>query len=743
MHVRAIIYIGFLAGLIPILSAEEVSEEKISQEESILLEATDLSPVELLGSAYDAQKNGDYLLALDFLKAAKVIAEKDQNNALMAHVFIQLSDLYLLVGQRNEAESFGYKALTLASDINDDRLLAASWNNWGNVLVQYENYNAAINAYDESFILSKNKGDTESALRALINMSRTALSLDELEIAYDALSQAKLFIDEFPDHSELPWQMQFASQSQALALQNLKSEVQEELNEWAKEIWDEVYLYAEQNKKAELLSRACGNLGALYESKGDYAKAVQLTRRSLFWAESAQQPKMSYNWYWQLGRLYKLQERPEEALDAYREAVKFLSSIRNQLLSSQRDKRGFFKKKIKPLYYELAELCIEIADKDETLAETYLKDSRKVVEKMKQVELENLFNDECIAQFKSRSVSLDRTPEGTALFYPMIFPERLVVLIAIGNDILPFVIPVDAETVTENVLAFRKNLQTRSNKLFYKPGSMIYDLIIRPAKEILEENNVDTLVFVPDGVFSLIPFAPLFDLEKNEFLIEQYAVATSLGLELADPQPLNRENIEILLLGLSHAVQDHSALPSVPKELETIASMFPGEYQELLNDDFSEENVVNALQSKSFRILHMATHGEFGHDPDDSYLLTYGGKLNFDKLESLIKLSKFRDDPVELLTLSACRTAVGDEQAALGLAGVAVKSGARSAIASLWYIDDEASMLAISGFYRELVANPQFSKAQALQAAQLKLIRQDRYWHPSYWAPFLLIGNWL
>ena len=139
----------------------------------------------------------------------------------------------------------------------------------------------------------------------------------------------------------------------------------------------------------------------------------------------------------------------------------------------------------------------------------------------------------------------------------------------------------------------------------------------------------------------------------------------------------------------------------------------------------------------------MATHGEFGHDPDDSYLLTYTGKLNFDKLESLIKLSKFRNDPLELLTLSACRTAVGDEQAALGLAGVAVKSGARSAIASLWYIDDEASMLAISGFYRELVENPTFSKAQALQATQLKLINQDRYWHPSYWAPFLLIGNWL
>ena len=180
---------------------------------------------------------------------------------------------------------------------------------------------------------------------------------------------------------------------------------------------------------------------------------------------------------------------------------------------------------------------------------------------MKQAELENLFNDECVVQFKKRSVSLDRMPQNTALLYPLMFPEKLVLLLAIGDEILPYKIPIDAETLTQNVLEFRKRLQTRPNKLFYKPGSKIYDLMIRPVKEELNQHAIDTLVIVPDGVFSLIPFAPLFDLEKNEFLIQQYAVATSLGMELADPQPLSREDVKILLLGLSHAVQDHSALP--------------------------------------------------------------------------------------------------------------------------------------------------------------------------------------
>jgi CHAT domain-containing protein len=113
-----------------------------------------------------------------------------------------------------------------------------------------------------------------------------------------------------------------------------------------------------------------------------------------------------------------------------------------------------------------------------------------------------------------------------------------------------------------------------------------------------------------------------------------------------------------------------------------------------------------------------------------------------DGLERVMKLSRFRDEPVELLTLSACRTAAGDERAALGLAGIAVKAGARSALATLWYINDQASSEMVAEFYRRL-AEPDMSKARALQEAQRTLMRDPRYRHPGFWSPFLLIGNWL
>lgn len=97
---------------------------------------------------------------------------------------------------------------------------------------------------------------------------------------------------------------------------------------------------------------------------------------------------------------------------------------------------------------------------------------------------------------------------------------------------------------------------------------------------------------------------------------------------------------------------------------------------------------------------------------------------------------------MELLTLSACQTATGDDRAALGLAGLALKAGARSAVASLWFINDQASGALVMDFYRAL-ASGRLSKAKALQAAQRAMIADPLLGHPAYWAPFLLIGNWL
>ena len=143
-----------------------------------------------------------------------------------------------------------------------------------------------------------------------------------------------------------------------------------------------------------------------------------------------------------------------------------------------------------------------------------------------------------------------------------------------------------------------------------------------------------------------------------------------------------------------------------------------------------------------FPIVHIASHGQFSSDLDDTFILAADGKLTLERLDQLLGPLRFRDEPIELLTLSACQTAAGDDRAALGLAGVAVKAGARSALATLWYINDQASSELVAEFYRQLRA-PSVSRATALQRAQIHLLDDPNYQHPAYWAPFLLINNWL
>jgi CHAT domain-containing protein len=140
--------------------------------------------------------------------------------------------------------------------------------------------------------------------------------------------------------------------------------------------------------------------------------------------------------------------------------------------------------------------------------------------------------------------------------------------------------------------------------------------------------------------------------------------------------------------------------------------------------------------------VHIASHGLVESNVKNTFVLAFDQKITMDRLAELVGLFRFRKAPLELLTLSACETAAGDDRAALGLAGVAVKAGARSALATLWFIDDAVTSDLIGEFYKQL-QNPTLSKAQALQKAQVKILKDPRYQHPNFWAPFLLINNWL
>jgi len=285
---------------------------------------------------------------------------------------------------------------------------------------------------------------------------------------------------------------------------------------------------------------------------------------------------------------------------------------------------------------------------------------------------------------------------------------------------------------------FRRGLQKRASHRYRKNAEQLYDWLIRPVRKELEARKVSTLVIAPDSVLRLIPFAALHD--GKGFLVEKYAVVTIPAVTLTDPRPFEHVHANLLASGLSEARHGFPALPGVPRELADIEKVMGG--RKLLDAQYTTGNLEGEFGGQAYSVVHMATHGMFGSSAKDTFLLTYDGRLTMDRLEELIHIGQFRETPVELLTLSACQTALGDERAALGLAGVAVRAGARSALATLWSVHDEATAMTVAEFYRQLKI-PGASKAEALQHAQRSMIAKPQYQHPIYWAPFLLIGNWM
>jgi len=164
----------------------------------------------------------------------------------------------------------------------------------------------------------------------------------------------------------------------------------------------------------------------------------------------------------------------------------------------------------------------------------------------------------------------------------------------------------------------------------------------------------------------------------------------------------------------------------------------------LINEQFTEANLATQLFTKPYPMLIFATHGNFSGDVERSYLLSYDCELRLRPFGNLLRIRKNQEDSLDLLILSACETAAGNEQAALGLAGIGIEAGASSVWATLWQVDDKTATELTLAFLNYLKTHRQASKAQALQQVQLAFLaepKQDKL-HPFFWSPFLVIGDW-
>ncbi len=687
-----------------------------------------------LATAYQAV--GNYALATATLQKAKQVAETQGTPAQRVLVNSSLADVQLATQQPETAKTLLEENLIVARQLQDPFLLAHLLNNLGNVLNVQQEYATALTTYTGVAELAHQSGNLPLQIQAWLNLAEIQLKQDDPQASLTTLEQAFTQVQALPNAYEKGLQL--------LGIGQLALRVQRRLpaaQSTTYQVLQETLQISEELQNDRLMAYAKGFLGELYEQTQRYPEALQLTRQALFLSQASLD--IAYLWEWAMGRIFLAQKDFTGALTAYQQARDHLYRIQTRLVTGTRNPSEAFQRRVRPVYFGLADVLLQQAALTTVPAEkqALLIRAREVLEQLKVAELQDYFQDECVSNVTSQAIPLDKLDPNTAVLYPILLPNRTELLLTLPDGIHQVVTPLGSEELGKVILEFRKNVQTATHNRFVKQAKQLYQWLIAPFDEQLKAYHIDTLVIIPDGPLRTIPMAALYNEETQQFLVEEFAIAVTPGLTLTAARPLAKTNVSILLNGLSERVQNFPPLPSVPGELRNIGSFFD-RHDILLDQAFVLEGVNQAMQKTPYTIVHLASHGQFDRDPKKTFILTYDNKLTMGRLEKLLGFTKLRKESVELLTLSACQTAVGDERAALGLAGVAVKAGARSALASLWFVNDESTAALVTEFYRQLQTSP-VSKAQALRKAQKTLIDGSTYRHPIYWAPFLLIGNWL
>jgi len=482
-------------------------------------------------------------------------------------------------------------------------------------------------------------------------------------------------------------------------------------------------------------------------------------------------PEMLFRLERQLGTFLKAQAQRKLASDAYKRAAKYLQQVRQEYRcgSSQLGEEG------EAFFVEVANFLLESAKKAQHSDEKQelLEKAIDAIESLRETELQNYFQDVCVTQ-KVKKTRHDKFHEKTAIFYPILFEKKGFLLLTFPDDdsnvkqvdqIRQVEVDIPVQQLKKEADDFWQQFGDEGaidraikndKKDLLDSAKKLYKWLIEPITAELEARSIETLVIVPGGDLFHLPFAALYDVNQKKYLFEKYALAILPAWKLTDMGVMPRDNISALLMGLrkSHAKEAkkfgeltyaNEELKNIIEALEAsgdtisqITARLTKNYELLKNETFTIDNVEAWLTNTPYSIVHFTTHGQFNLEPNKTFLATFKNVLTLDKLETLLNSPVFREQPVELLTLSACDSARGAE---MGLAGVALKTGARSALATLWKVNDQSTAYLMDKFYEHLLQSNK-SKAHALQEAQRELLSSPYTDHPYYWAPFVLIGNW-
>ncbi|MDY6899312.1 MAG: CHAT domain-containing protein [Cyanobacteriota bacterium] len=695
----------------------------------------------LLNQSQALRAMGLYPRAKSSLEEVNQSLQNEPPSLLKAASLLNLGDTLRLMGDLQTSQKVLLQSLAIAEKLDSQNDIASASLSLGNNARDRELPQEAFKYYQRAIISSISPIDK---VRAQLNQLRLLIDMQKWQEAQDLAAQIKSQIQSLPiSRTAIYTKVNFV-QSLARIKDNKQDNNWE--NDYSAKLLGLAVREAQTIEDSRAESYALGYLGELYEKSQQLSDARKLTEKALILAQTTNANDIAYRWQWQLGRLLKKQNQIDEAITAYSQSVDTLDLIRNDLVANNVDVQFSFRESVEPVYRELVALLLQpqstenskSAKQEGTVSQRNLQKARKVIESLQLAELDNYFREACLT---NNPTQIDKIDPQAAVIYPIILPDRLEVVLSLPNQTLhSYSSAISQSRLEDNIQQMRRSLRRTSlRKERLAIAQELYDLLIKPAEAELQENNIKTLAFVLDGSIKNLPMSALFDGQK--YLIEKYNLALTPGLQLFSPRPLENQRLKVLVGGLSESRQGFSSLPGVKTEINQIKSEISSEV--LINKTFTSKSLEKQITKTPFPVVHLATHGQFSSNAKDTFVLTWDNRINVKQLGQLLQnRDTYSKNPIELLVLSACQTAEGDKRAALGLAGVAVRSGARSTLASLWAVDDQSTSAFMVEFYKQL-SQPNMSKAEALRQAQISLIKQRGFKHPFYWAPFVLVGNWL
>lgn len=721
--------------------------------------------------------------SLAVLKEAESLFHQANRSHTVIQIQIRQAHILRKLGRLKQAQTQLEELTKALRTESDSELKALATLSYGNVLHHKGDFSLAGEILQESLNISKaldSPSNISAALLSLGNLARTrqqypnaiAFYQQAIEQFPNSMTALKAWTNQLSLWSETKqWQLVEANWLRVHTRLNKLPPNRDSVAAWL--LWGDSLIEYQKSvpdpetrailaqglstaigqadilQNPRLKSYAVGMLGAVYQANQQWQEAESLTQQALQSAQFLNAPEQLYRWQWQSGQIFEGQGNFKAAIAAYTSSINTLKTLRNDLVALNPEFQASFRDKIEPIYRQLVDLLLSGGDDTQKNQQT-LETALEIIDSLRLLELEYFLGCDLTSSIIVDQIISDVDPTA-AFIFPILLDNRVEIIVKLPGETLKHkAYPVSRSEVEETLVTLQKNLSISSATDDVKIHSQkLYNWLIGPIRKELDiaqkSGQLKTLVFILEPSIQNIPMGTLFN--EGTYLIEDFSVAVVPNRQLLDPRP-RKKRLDVLTAGISEPQEvdgiSFSELPYVVEELQQIQNISDKQSSSLINQAFTKNALRDNVHDERSRVVHIATHGEFSANPNQTYLLAWGQKIKVQNFNELFQIAPFRNagtqPVVELLVLSACQTAQGDRRSALGLAGAAVRSNVRSTIATLWQVKDQSTAKFMAQFYRELKKGE--TLADALRNTQVSFIKDPDLRRPHYWSSFILIGNW-